>query len=289
MLMSNMTNRICRVRVSSACRPKADGGLHGRLTSNAECPDAPGRWRASPEGPRPRFLVGLHLIQFDHWALRWLYFFAGLSGCILIATGFLYWLETRRTKHEKMGLRGVRLVEGLALGSVTGILVATLAFFVVNRLLPLGFEFGGTERPALEVWVFYLVWIGTFAHAWSRPGRAWLEQCWLIAALSVLAVVLNAVTTGDHLVRSFSEGLWPVFYMDLLLLVGAVVALLAARRLQEKPAAPVKAPVKATAKAMAKPKAKAAPARPAARPAASAGNGAPPASAPAPKEVPDDE
>jgi len=183
-----------------------------------------------------RFISGIHFIQFDHWLLRWLYFVLGLSGCVMIATGYIYWLESRRKKHAALGLPGVRIVEGLTVGSVTGIIVATLAFFIANRLLPLGASFAGTERAALEVWAFYLVWLATFAHAWLRPGRAWREQCWAVAALAVLAPILNWITTGDHLIQTMSEGYWPVAGMDLLLLVGAATAVYAARKLRRRPA-----------------------------------------------------
>ena len=187
--------------------------------------------------PRPvklveRFIVGLHFIQFEHWVLRWLYFVLGLSGCVMIATGYIYWLETRRKRHAAQGLVGVRMVEGLTVGAVTGIIIATLAFFVANRLLPLGVMFAGYERAALEVWTFYLIWLATFAHAWARPGNAWREQCWAIAVLAVLAVVLNTATTGDHLVRSVATPhLWPVAGMDGLLLTGAGIAICIARKL----------------------------------------------------------
>lgn len=171
---------------------------------------------------------GLHFARFDHWPLRWLYFVLGLSGCVVIATGNIYWLRARRKRRT---LPGSRIVEGLTVGSVTGIVIATLAFFVANRLLPLGASFAGVERAALEVWAFYLVWLASFAHAWLRPGQAWREQCWAIAALALLAPVLNWVTTGDHLVKTVLEGYWPVAGMDLLLLTGAGIAVYAARKL----------------------------------------------------------
>ena len=180
------------------------------------------------------FLTGLHFIQFDHWPLRWLYFVLGLSGCVMIATGYIYWLETRRKRHAKLGLPGVRIVEGLTVGAVTGIVIATLTFFIANRLLPLGASFAGYERAALEVWAFYLVWLATFAHAWLRPGRAWREQCGAVAALALLAPVLNWLTTGDHLVKTVTDGYWPVAGMDLLLLAGAGVAALVVRRLYRR-------------------------------------------------------
>ncbi len=179
-----------------------------------------------------RFISGLHFIQFRHWSLRWLYFGAGLLGCVLIATGYLFWLESRRKKHEQLGLKGVRIVDGLTIGSVTGIVAATLVFFIANRLLPLGATFLGQERAALEAWAFYLVWAAAFVHAWRRPHRAWSEQCWAIAALAVLAPLLNWISTGDHLLRSLTHRhLWAVGGMDLLLLAGAAVAALSAVRI----------------------------------------------------------
>lgn len=172
-----------------------------------------------------RFISGLHLIQFRHWTLRWIYFGLGLTGCALIATGYLFWLESRKRRHERSGPRGVRLVEGLTVGSVSGIVIATLAFFVANRLLPLGTTAFGEDRAALEMWIFYLVWLAAFAHAWLRPRRAWVEQCRTIAVLAAAAVALNWITTGDHLARSSAHRhLWAIAGMDVLLLISALIA-----------------------------------------------------------------
>lgn len=195
------------------------------------------RTGSAPVLTAQRFIVGFHWVQFRHWTLRWLYFGLGLVGCVLIASGYLFWLESRRKRHQQLGLRGVRIVEGLAVGSVTGIVVATLSFFVANRLLPPGVRFLGAERFELEIWAFYLVWLATFAHAWLRPACASLDQCRVIACLAVAAVLLNWLTTGDHLGRSLLQPhLWPIAGMDLLLLLGAALAAVAARRLGPRPA-----------------------------------------------------
>ena len=189
--------------------------------------------QAKPVMSVQRFLAGIHFIQFEHWTLRWLYFALGLAGCVMIATGFIHWLAARRKRHAAQGLPGVRIVEGLTIGAVTGIVVATLAFFVANRLLPASASLLGHERDALEVWIFYLVWLASFSHGWTRPGHAWREQCWSIAGLAPLAVVLNAVTTGDHLGRTLTEGAWAIAGMDLMLLAGAAIAAASAWRLQK--------------------------------------------------------
>jgi len=178
-----------------------------------------------------RFMAGLHEIQFRHWTLRWLYFGLGLGSCALIATGHLFWLESRRKKHRRLGLGGVRLVEGLTIGSVAGIIGATFAFFVANRVLPPDVGLAGRDRAVLEVCAFFVAWLGSFVHAWLRPARAWPEQCALLAVLALAAVVLNGVTSGDHLLRSLMHRhLWPIAGMDILLLIAAAAATVAAAR-----------------------------------------------------------
>jgi len=195
-----------------------------------------------------RFISGLHFIQFRHWTLRWLYFVFGLLGCALIATGYLFWLESRRRRHAELGLKGVGIVDGLTVGSVTGIINATLAFFIANKLLPPGATFAGEDRAALEIWVFYLGWLATFGHAWLRPHRAWQDQCWAIAGLAVAAVLLNWFTTGDHLLRGLAHRhLWPVAGMDLILLVGAMIGLFGGLRLRAAATARVTGTVGSTA------------------------------------------
>lgn len=186
-----------------------------------------------------RFISGIHFIQFRHWTLRWLYFACGLMGCTLIATGYLFWVQSRRKQHDKLGLRGVAVVEGLAVGATTGIVIATLGFLIANRVLPLGIA----GREGLEMEAFYLVWVVTFAHAWLRPRLAWRDQSWAIAGGAALAVLLNAVTTGDDPVHAALRGQWGVAGMDLVMLAGGAVAAVVAMRL--RPAAAGAAPISA--------------------------------------------
>lgn len=189
------------------------------------------RFEAAPVMSVQRFFTGLHFIQFEHWPLRWLYFVAGLAGCLLIATGFMFWLESRRARHIKHGLAGVRVVQALTVGSVTGTILATLAFMVSNRLLPDAATLGSWDRAETEMAVFYAVWVAAFAHAAARPLGAWREQCVAITGMALAAVMLNAVTTGDHVLRTLSQGAWAVAGVDLMLLATAVLAFLTGQRL----------------------------------------------------------
>jgi uncharacterized iron-regulated membrane protein len=184
------------------------------------------------------FLTGLHLQHFEHWLLRWFYVVGGLSGCICIATGFIFFVEKRIRLHAEAGAGGARWADAMAVATVTGMLVATLAMLVANRALPEGL----TQRGDWEKAVFWGAWVLAFAHAaWrSAPARigrasvAWLDQCWAVAALAFAAVLLNWVTTGDHLGKTLGERYWPVAGFDLALLCAGAIAVAAALALRRR-------------------------------------------------------
>jgi uncharacterized iron-regulated membrane protein len=186
------------------------------------------------------FLTGLHLQHFRHWFLRWLYVLGGLSGCVCIATGLIFFVGKRKAKHAKQGAHGARWVDALAVATVTGMLIATLFMLVANRLLPVQL----TDRGAWEERAFWFAWLLAFAHgAWrssavqeARIAPAWREQCWVVCVLSVSAVLLNWITTGDHLLRTIAERYWPVAGLDLVLLAVGIISSWAALVLSRREA-----------------------------------------------------
>lgn len=189
-----------------------------------------------PAATTQRFLTGMHFIAFDHWPLRWLYFLAGLAGCVLIATGQLYWLDKRHARHGK---KGVRLAAAVTAGTTTGLVIATLAMMVANRLLPMTLP----SREFIEAGLFFLVWLATAIHARvaMRPGSRtlvpWRQQCLAIAALALAAPVLNGLSTGDWLPLALARGHVAVAGVDIVLLLTGGLALAAARRLRRVDAA----------------------------------------------------
>jgi uncharacterized iron-regulated membrane protein len=184
------------------------------------------------------YLDRLHLVPFRHWGLRWLYVIGGLMGCVCIATGFIFFVEKRKQQHAKRGTQGSRAVDALAVTTVTGMLLATFTMLVFNRL-------ASPEHGALAPWAFWGAWVLAMAHAFVRSAPvarglrnpAWREQCAGAAVLAVAAVLLNWVTTGDHLVKTLTTPYWPVAGVDLCLLASAAVAALVARKLAVRPQA----------------------------------------------------
>jgi uncharacterized iron-regulated membrane protein len=184
------------------------------------------------------FITGLHLQHFRHWLLRWLYFVGGMAGCVCIATGFMFFVEKRKKQHAKQAVAGARWADAFATATVTGTVIATLSILVANRLVPADLP----SRASWEEGAFWIGWIIAFAHAgWrsapvqqGRMSPAWREQCWAIAVLAVAAVLLNWITTGDHLLATVTARYWPVAGVDLVLLAGAALAGVAAFRLRRR-------------------------------------------------------
>ncbi|MCB4362642.1 PepSY domain-containing protein [Hydrogenophaga taeniospiralis] len=210
-------------------------GVHFKASTGELLREDPPR---SAVGSVNEFLTGLHLQHFEHWLLRWLYVLGGLMGCVCIATGFVFFVEKRKKQHARAGSAGSRVVDALAVTTVTGMLIATLSMLVANRLLPADLAGKGDW----EQLAFWGSWLLAMAHAFwrsaavaqARTNPAWREQCRALAALALAAVLLNGITTGDHLVKTLGEGYWPVAGLDLSLLLSAAVASFAARRLRAR-------------------------------------------------------
>ncbi|KIC83571.1 MULTISPECIES: PepSY-associated TM helix domain-containing protein [Pseudomonas] len=170
-------------------------------------------------------LAGLHVAHFHQPGLRVLYFFAGLSGCVMLASGLLYWLAKRRLQQPAAD-RGAMAITLLCSALITGMPLATLAMLVANRCLPLTLS----GRADWEVRVFFAAWLLAGLHALWMIGRCaqarapWAAQCLAISTLALLAVLSNAWSTGDHPWRALSQGLWAVAGVDLALLVSALLA-----------------------------------------------------------------
>ncbi|RCL26421.1 PepSY domain-containing protein [Pseudomonas sp. AFG_SD02_1510_Pfu_092] len=180
-------------------------------------------------------LGGLHVAHFHQPALRVLYFFAGLSGCVMLASGLLYWLAKRRLQQpaREWGVMGVTLLCSVL---ITGMPLASVAMLVANRWLPPGLP----GRADWEVQLFFAAWLLAGLHALWAIGRCawarapWASQCLAISVLSVLAVLANAWSTGDHPWRALEQGLWAVAGVDLALLACAVLAGSVAWRLRRR-------------------------------------------------------
>jgi uncharacterized iron-regulated membrane protein len=212
-------------------------GVTGKLLSEANKNSAAVETRG--------VMVGLHIGRFASPLLRGLFFLSGLAGCAMVATGVLLWAVKERPKHLKASANGrigfgLRLVDGLNLGGIAGLLIAMSVFFWANRFVPVGLQ----GRPDLEIQCFFTAWGIAAVLALAFPARwMWRIQLAVAGLLFALLPLLNPLTGGAGLFSSVAQGLWPVAGFDLVALALGLTLLWASKRLG-KVKAGAKAPVR---------------------------------------------
>lgn len=142
----------------------------------------------------------LHKADFGGWTIKWLYFFSGLAGTAMVATGTLLFALKRRKKSEhEFGAATARVyhgVEALNVAALAGIALASIVYLYANRLIPPGLA----GRETWEIRAFFGAWALSLAHAaWRGPTRGWIGQLALAALLCMGLPWLNGATTGMHL------------------------------------------------------------------------------------------
>ncbi|WP_341916304.1 PepSY-associated TM helix domain-containing protein [Polaromonas sp. YR568] len=174
-------------------------------------------------------LYGLHQGRFADPLLRLLFFVSGLAGCGMVATGLLLWAVKERNKYTKVVAKGgrvgwaSRLVDGLNVGAIAGLMIAIPAFFWANRLLPVGMS----ARGQAEIDLFFGVWgLAAIAGLAWPTRRMWMVQLGIAAFLFGAIPLLNAATTATHLGVSIPAGLWRVAGFDLTCLALGVALLM---------------------------------------------------------------
>ncbi|MEM1409833.1 MAG: PepSY-associated TM helix domain-containing protein, partial [Pseudomonadota bacterium] len=215
----------------------------------------------SVSGSIQQTFLALHEGRFSPIALRWLYFLTGLCGAAMIASGAVLWVRKRRQAYEaelkrfakksaapdktvaapKIG-KGVIFVERMNVATIIGLPIGVAAYFLANRLLPLGLE----ERGSLEADAMFITWALTFVIAVVRPrALIWTELMWLACAAYAAVPLVNAITTDRHLVVSVMAGDWMMAGFDLTMLAIAALFGLAAYRsaASEGAVKPAKKPV----------------------------------------------
>ncbi len=164
-------------------------------------------------------LLGLHEGLFATPLLRGIYFFSGLLGTAMIATGLVLWTVKRKTK---MGARSKAIgpVERVNVGTIVGLPVAIAAYFWANRLIPADLP----GRGEWEVHALFITWAAMLLHAHVRPlSKIWREQFWIAGAAYAFLPLLNMLTTERHLGVTIPHGAWGLAAVDLSMLGAGLV------------------------------------------------------------------
>ncbi len=188
-------------------------------------------------------LMALHTARFADWALRGLFFLCGLMGCAMIATGTLLWAVKIAQKQQKAILAGakpsmgLKLVNVLNISVICGLPLASAVFLYANRLLSVDLS----DRAQREVDSFFItiaviaciaIWDAVRNQQSLARWRQWL----MLTAFAFGAVpLLNAVTSGQHLVGNIVAGQWTLAGVDIACLLFALIAGFAAKRVSQAP------------------------------------------------------
>lgn len=208
-----------------------DGGMARSMTFRADN----GQFVAESEkenrdavGSAHTVIGGLHRAVFAGPLLRWLFFLSGVGGTVMIATGLVLWSVKRAEKRKgQRGHVGHRLVDVLNVGAVSGLAVATAAYFWANRLLAVELQ----SRAQWEIRAFFLVWLLTLLHPLYRPlKRAWIEQLTLAGLLLACLPVPGLLTGPGSLVATLSTGNWVVAGVDITFSLTGIALLFTAWR-----------------------------------------------------------
>lgn len=129
--------------------------------------------------------INLHEGLFAGPGLRLLYILSGLLGCIMVATGAIYYAQKRR-REKQAPSRQQTLLDILNGGTIVGLPIAICGFMLANRLLPITLE----DRADWEVHCLFLSWLATFAMAGMYAHKAMWHKLCLSLAICLLAVPL---------------------------------------------------------------------------------------------------
>jgi uncharacterized iron-regulated membrane protein len=134
------------------------------------------------------WFYGLHYARFGGYAIKLLYALLAFATCAVIATGNLVWLERRDAKRVQLGHR---ILERLTVGVCAGVVLATGAAFLGNRLLDADLP----NRASREQWVFWLAWLSglLLPFVWREARRVLGFELMLAGALFESVVLLDVI------------------------------------------------------------------------------------------------
>ena len=169
-------------------------------------------------------LVLLHFGTFAGLDLRIIYFFLGLTVCVLIVTGSLLWIE-KRQKNRNASQRSVVVMTKLTLTSTLGVVVACSVAFLAERLLPVSWE----ARSQLLVYGFLISLIASGVASLCVKKQTFLVSgLTLSSAILIITVAADWLLFADNLLDYWSANQMTVFAVELgLLLVAGLFAICA--------------------------------------------------------------
>lgn len=140
-------------------------------------------------------VYGLHMGRFAPMATRWLYFLGGAMLTLAISTGLVLWIVKRR-ERQPLSIAN-RILERLNVGVIAGVPLGAVAFFLANRLLPIGMA----GRPEAEVSAAMWTAAGALVVGLIlRPALGWPLLLGTLALACIAAALLGPVWSAQAVI-----------------------------------------------------------------------------------------
>lgn len=182
----------------------------------------------------------LHYAQFGEigtfstYLLKVVYFLMAFLTCFVIISGVLIWLEARNKKNiPEKKQRYNRRVGSIYLALCLSMLPVTAGCFILSKLLP---ESVSASRETILNYAFFLGWLVLSILLSLKKDKQFTNRFTLLSGgiLGVLIPVVNGISSGNWFWRTWMNGEYGIFSVDLLWLCSGIICLLIVRKLNRK-------------------------------------------------------
>jgi len=167
-------------------------------------------------------VYGLHMATFAQPLLRLGFFFSGILGCVMIASGLLLWSLKRQIQNKNSQFHfGHYLVDRLNVATFVGLPCATVAYLSANRLFTIT-----SSTINYEIYSFFFVWLISLIIALiTKKQHLWRTQLSVFIMLCIALPILNLIYLLKHdYVQNISD-YWTFARVDVFLWVFATLAI----------------------------------------------------------------
>lgn len=175
-------------------------------------------------------LETLHFGNFAGTDLRLVYFILGLMVCGLIITGNLLWIN-KRAQNKNASQRSVTVLTKLTYISTIGVVVATSASFLAERMLPLA----AFNRADMLVYTFITALAIFAVFAIKRTDKHTLANgFYLSAALLLCTLACDWILYQENMLQHLALGNTTVIRVQVGLLFVSMLFLFCANKFTQK-------------------------------------------------------
>lgn len=174
-------------------------------------------------------LLSLHMADFAGLDLRFIYFVLAIAVCAMIVAGNLLWVIKRqkRAHHPKI----LALTRALTLGGCMGVIVATAAAFMFERLLPVTMA-GRADYVVLSFFLTLLTCV-IISFLNTQPLKIIHHACLACASICLFIVLMDATATQTSLIQLWHAGFAQPFGVSFSIFITALTLIFCAKKIRD--------------------------------------------------------